>query len=150
MNMKAFLLTLCLSPLGLMAITPAPKGLTNAGNSCFMAASLQSLYAMDELVDALSNKRDYYNQNTISDTCLALLNQMVNMQARTFKPETFFNEGWQLLGARKGTQQDAGEFFYALLNRLVDEDIKDAIKNNMPLYPNAPVFKMIYRCSFTP
>ena len=34
-------------------------------------------------------------------------------------------------------QQDVANF-YALLNRLVDEDIKDAIKNNMPLYPNAP------------
>src|SRR5690348_9948743 len=108
MTIKALFLTLCLSPLGLMAITPAPKGLNNTGNSCFMAASLQSLFAMDDLVEAVRGKRDFYKQNTISETYLALLNQIIDTQERTFKPEKLFNEGWDLINAERKTQQDAG------------------------------------------
>lgn len=138
MNTKALFLILCLSPMSLLAITTQPKGLTNIGNSCCLAASLQALYAMDDLVEAVRAKRDFYKPNTITSNYLGLLNQVIDTDERTFRPEALFNRAWDLIGAPRKTQQDAGEFLFALLNSLADADILDPVRNNMPLYPNSP------------
>ncbi len=134
MNRKHLLLLFSLASFGMIAKASTPLGLINTGNSCFINASVQALYAMDDLVDLVMNEANNYRANSISNLYISFLVHARHSDQKNFNLGELSRRGWQMLNAPAGTQQTADEFLTGLLNHLADTDLTDQARATLQPY----------------
>lgn len=107
-----------------------PAGLSNIGNSCFMNASLQNLYALDELTNRLLDRKStgLYKENTYGGEYLNFLELMRTSTKNVLVPRSLCYRGWAKLGFAPLTQQDNDEFITSLLDELIVLDRNDPLE----------------------
>uniref|UniRef100_A0A5K3F155 ubiquitinyl hydrolase 1 n=1 Tax=Mesocestoides corti TaxID=53468 RepID=A0A5K3F155_MESCO len=107
---------------------PCPPGLTNLGNTCYINATLQCLFAIHPLVDWLINRSNMnvleYSQSSSDSLTLALSRLCLAIFKRNFKSE--LEDFRRVIGTldnqfKEAREQDAQEFLFFLLHRLHDE-----------------------------
>lgn len=100
-----------------------PHGLANIGNSCFMNASLQNLYALDELSTELLKRLNgnYYPPNSFADEYINFINSMRTSSQQVLEPRAVCMRGWQRMGFAPLSQQDNDEFINFLLGDLLKD-----------------------------
>lgn len=101
--------------------TAGPHGLSNIGNSCFMNASLQSLYTLNELNTNLINRigTHYYPSDTFGAEYIKLIQLMRTPSTGIIEPKAVCHRGWKKMGFNPLTQQDNDEFIITLLDELL-------------------------------
>ncbi len=109
------------------AATGTPHGLNNIGNSCFMNASLQSIYALDRLTNALLPRTDFYPPRSFAAEYVKFIQDMRNSSEKELAPRELCMRGWAKMGFNPLSQQDNDEFIVALLDDLIGTNQNDPI-----------------------
>lgn len=90
-------------------------GLENLGQSCYFNATMQCLASLEPLTTCLAQHAK--KKGTCRQTYLYLVNQMNNQENLNISPKELYKKITAKLGW-KGHQQDAEEFYSALMQRL--------------------------------
>lgn len=124
-----------------------PAGLSNIGNSCFMNASLQNLYALDQLTNRLLERKEtgLYKEHTYGGEYLNFLSLMRTSTKGVLVPRALCYRGWAKLGFAPLTQQDNDEFITSLLSEVIVNEndplaqlLQIQLQSFVDLEPSAP------------
>ena len=150
MNFKSLFFTFMLPFFSLYSMERKPVALTNIGNSCFMNAPLQALLSLTELSERLREYEEMYQPGSFTRTYSALIKDA--LQQKKIDPlnlRTFCLQGWNTLGSRHFTQQDAGEFLQKALEHFTYKDINNTTfystqkdVNNQPITEISELFSI--------
>ncbi len=112
-------------------LTHTSQGLTNTGNSCFINAAVQCIFAMERLTSAALLYQDMYIPHSTAKGLIDTIRKsQQSLQKAPLDMEKFSVQAWNGIGAPLYTQQDSGELLQALLNGLISDDIKPMIKKD--------------------
>lgn len=120
---------------GSARVTTKPSslsGLTNLGNTCYMSAVLQALYATEALRDyVMSNQR-----SCLMSALGRLFEDMRSAESTVASPSFFRTQFIKLQNKFRGyDQQDAQEFLRYVINGLHDEQNRGNITGRKPFSP---------------
>ena len=107
----------------------APRGLKNIGNSCFMNATLQNFFALDQLSTGLIDRINtgYYKAGSLASEYINFINTLTTASEKIMVPQALCTRGWAKMGFERGSQQDNDEFLIALLDDLIPNIEKDPL-----------------------
>eukprot|EP00299_Pterocystis_sp_00344_P015413 c7694_g1_i1.p1 GENE.c7694_g1_i1~~c7694_g1_i1.p1 ORF type:complete len:574 (+),score=135.93 c7694_g1_i1:30-1751(+) len=99
-------------------VDPAHSGFVNMGNTCFMNASMQALYAVTPLRNYLLNAKRL--PDGMTGSVASVFNQLSTTSSPSIQPREF-SSILSTLDFADGRQHDAFEFTMSLVNAMIDQ-----------------------------
>ncbi len=108
-----------------------PPSLPNYGNTCYLNATLQSLYSVEPFVNLLHNKASLFKPNTFVGEYVELINQFTNpMGLKPGTPTPYLKSFaekndevmQQVAACGIKAQNDSQEFLTKLIDELQNQD----------------------------